>query len=163
MMFRGTPLSETQDCPAPQFGEGAVPKFVPVILKPIWIGPSGSDMPVMLGPTVNFIPLLATLPTVTITLPVVAVAGTVTVIEVEFHADADPAETPLNVTVLVPCVDPKFVPVIVTEIPVGPPEGDRLVMVGPVPTAKYMPLLAVPPTVTTTFPEVAPVGTLITI
>jgi hypothetical protein len=27
---------------------------------------------------------------------------------------------PLNVTVLVPCVVPKFVPVIVTEVPTGP-------------------------------------------
>jgi len=133
-----------------------------VILKPIWSGPSVNEIPVMLGPTVNCIPLLATPPTVTITLPVVAPDGTFTVIEVALQVVAVPAETPLNLTVLVPCVDPKFVPVIVTATPVGPPDGDRLVIVGPVPTAKYIPLLGVLPTVTTTLPEVAPVGTLIT-
>jgi hypothetical protein len=101
-MVIGTPARETHDCPAPQFGDGAAPKLVPVILNPIWIGPSGSDMPVMLGPTVNFTPLLATPPTVTTTLPVVAVAGTLIVIEVEVQVGADPAEPPLNVTVLVP-------------------------------------------------------------
>jgi hypothetical protein len=37
---------------------------------------------------------------------------------------------PLNFTVLVPCVDPKFVPVIVTEAPTAPEFGDRLVMFG---------------------------------
>src|SRR5260221_8194843 len=36
------------------------------------------------------------------------------------------AAVPLNVTVLVPCVAPKFVPVIVTAVPTGPFVGDRL-------------------------------------
>ncbi len=40
------------------------------------------------------------------------------------------AAVPLNVTVLVPFVDPKFVPVIVTAVPTGPELGDRLVMLG---------------------------------
>ena len=40
------------------------------------------------------------------------------------------AVVPLNVTVLVPCVAPKFVPVIVTDVPTGPLVGDRLVMLG---------------------------------
>ena len=40
------------------------------------------------------------------------------------------AVVPLNVTVLVPCVAPKFVPVIVTAVPTGPLVGDRLVMLG---------------------------------
>jgi hypothetical protein len=40
------------------------------------------------------------------------------------------AAVPLNVTVLVPGVEPKFVPVIVTGVPTGPEAGDRPVMVG---------------------------------
>ncbi len=69
------------------------------------------------------------------------------------------AAVPLNVTVLVPCVDPKFVPVIVTAVPTGPEVGDRLVMLGADDTVKLTPLLATPPTFTTTFPVVAPLGT----
>lgn len=67
---------------------------------------------------------------------------------------------PLNVTVLVPWDAPKFVPAIVTEVPTAPEAGLRLVMLGGGGmTVKLMPLLAWPPTVTTTFPVVAPVGT----
>jgi hypothetical protein len=49
---------------------------------------------------------------------------------VGLHVVAVPAGVPPNVTVLVCCVDPKFVPVMVTEVPTGPEVGDRLVMVG---------------------------------
>jgi hypothetical protein len=42
------------------------------------------------------------------------------------------ATLPLKVTVLVPCVDPKFEPAIVTMAPTTPLEGDRLVIVGAV-------------------------------
>ena len=42
------------------------------------------------------------------------------------------AATPPNVTVLVPCVAPKFVPTIVTTVPVAPERGDMPVMAGPV-------------------------------
>ncbi len=70
------------------------------------------------------------------------------------------AAVPLKLTVLVPCVAPKFVPLIVTEVPAGPDVGDKLVMLGAgTVTVKLTPLLAWPPTVTTTFPVVAPVGT----
>ena len=59
---------------------------------------------------------------------------------------------PLNVTVLVPSVAPKFAPVIVTAVPTGPDVGrerrdrrrDR--------HREREPLLASPPTVTTTLP-----------
>ncbi len=44
------------------------------------------------------------------------------------------AAVPLNVTVLLPCVAPKLVPVIVTAVPTGPLVGDRLVRVGAVVT-----------------------------
>ena len=73
------------------------------------------------------------------------------------------AVTPLNFTVLVPCVVPKFAPLIVTDVPTTPDVGFRLVMLGGGGvTAKFIPLLATPPTVTTTFPVVAPVGTAAT-
>jgi hypothetical protein len=52
------------------------------------------------------------------------------------------ATVPLNVTVLVPCVAPKFVPVIVTEVPTVPEFGLRLVIFGFVAvTVKLTPLL----------------------
>jgi hypothetical protein len=65
-------------------------------------------------------PLLACPPTVTTTLPVVAPAGTVTVMLVVLQELAVPAGVPLKVTVLVPCVAPKFVPVMVIDVPTAP-------------------------------------------
>src|SRR5260221_7393283 len=71
------------------------------------------------------------------------------------------ATVPLNLTALLSCVAPKFAPVIVTEAPASPDVGFRLVMLGAgaAEIVKFTPLLARPPTVTTTFPVVAPVGT----
>jgi hypothetical protein len=43
------------------------------------------------------------------------------------------AETPLNFTVLVPCVLPKFVPVITTDVPDTPDVGFNPVIVGVLP------------------------------
>lgn len=103
-------------------------------------------------------PLLATPPTVTTTLPVLAPVGTGTTMLVAFQL-VGVAAVPLNVTVLVPCETPKFVPVIVTGVPAGPEVGLRLVILGGGGiTVKLTPLLATPPTFTTTFPVVAPVG-----
>ena len=54
---------------------------------------------------------------------------------------------------------------IVTAVPTVPDAGFRFVIEGggaDVVTVKFMPLLATPPTVTTTFPVVAPVGTDVT-
>jgi hypothetical protein len=94
-------------------------------------------------------------------LPVVAPLGTLTVMLVALQALAVPADVPLKVTVLVPWLKPKFVPVMVTEVPTGPDVGDRLVMLGAgTVTVKLTPLLACPPTVTTTLPVVAPLGTV---
>jgi hypothetical protein len=71
------------------------------------------------------------------------------------------AVVPLNFTVLVPCVAPKFAPLIVTDVPTNPDAGFKLVMLGAgTVTVKLTPLLAAPPTVTTTFPVVAPAGTV---
>src|SRR5260370_36450986 len=107
----------------------------------------------------KFTPLPAIPPTVTTTLPVVAPLGTVTAMRVAFQF-AGVALVPWNVTVLVPCVEPKFVPVMVTAVPTTPEVGFRLVMFGAgVLTVKVTPLLAIPLTVTTTLPVVAPLGT----
>src|SRR5215469_208127 len=61
---------------------------------------------------------------------------------------------------MVPTVGPKFVPVMTTLVPMGPEIGLMVVMAGGGVTVKSMPLLATPPTVTTTFPVVAPEGTV---
>jgi hypothetical protein len=136
------------------------PKFAPVMVTEVPTGPEVGDRLVMLGgvKTVKVTPLLAIPLTVTTTLPVVAPVGTGATIEVALQV-VGVAAVPLNVTVGLPGVVPKFAPVIVTEVPTGPEVGDRLVMLGGVKTVKVTPLLAKPPTVTTTLPVVAPVGT----
>jgi hypothetical protein len=111
------------------------------------------------GTTVKLTPLLAWLETVTTTFPVVAPLGTGTTILVALQLVGVPA-VPLNLTVLVPWVDPNVVPVIVTEAPTAPEVGERLVIWGV--TVKFTPLLDLVPTVTTTLPVVAPVGTVAT-
>ena len=52
-----------------------------------------------------------------------------------------------------------MLPVIVTGAPTNPEVGFRLVMEGGRITVKLRPLLTTVPTVTTTFPVVAPIGT----
>ena len=140
------------------------PKFVPVIVTDAPTAPDVGLRLVIVGvaSTVKLDPLLATPPTVTTTFPVVAPAGTGTTMLVALQLLIVVAVVPLNVTVLVPCVEPKFVPVIVIDAPTAPDVGLRLVIVGVVSTVKLDPLLATPPTVTTTFPVVAPVGTFAT-
>jgi len=105
-------------------------------------------------------PLLAAAPTVTTTLPLVAPLGTGTRMLVADQL-VGVAVVPLNFTVLVPWLAPKFAPLIVTEVPTGPLVGERLVRLGVAAevTVYNDPLLATPPTVTSTFPVVAPVGT----
>ena len=102
--------------------------------------------------TVKLVELVAVpLGVVTRIAPVVAPEGTVAVIWVaEFTVKL--AEVLLKVTELV--VNPvplKFVPVIVTEVPTGPEDGVKLVIVGdgPVPTVKLVALVAVPNPVVT--------------
>ena len=110
----------------------AAPKIVPVIVTDVPTGPLVGDRLVTLGAgvvTVKVTPLLATAPTVTTALPVVAAAGTGTTM-----LDADQvvgvAVVPLKVTVLEPWVVPKLPPAIVTAVPNGPVAGDRLTIVG---------------------------------
>ena len=78
----------------------------------------------------NMTPLLTCPPTVTTTLPVIAPAGTGTVIEVALHL-VGVAVVPLNVTVLAPCAAPKFAPITVTNAPTGAEFGEKAVMAGP--------------------------------
>jgi len=138
------------------------PKFAPVIVTEVPTTPDVGFRLVMLGAgavTVKLTPLLATPPTVTTTLPVVAPVGTGTTMLVALQLVGVPV-VPLNFTVLVPCVAPKFAPAIVTDVPTSPDVGFRLVMLGAgAVIAKFTPLLATPPTVTTTLPVVAPAGT----
>jgi hypothetical protein len=104
-------------------------------------------------------PLLATPPTVTTTLPVVAPDGTAATIDVALQLVIVVAAVPLNVTTLVPCVEPKLVPVIVTDAPIAAAFVDKLAMLGACSTVNGVPLLLIPFTLTTTFPDVAPLGT----
>src|ERR1700687_3471837 len=63
-----------------------------------------------------------------------AVLGTVATICVLLQLVTEAACTPLKLTVLLPCVAPKFDPVIVTTVPIPPKFGDTPVTKGEVPT-----------------------------
>jgi len=90
---------------------------------------------------------------------VVAPEGTQTTIFVALQL-VGVALVPLNLTVLVPCVEPKFDPVMVMQFPTAPDDADSALMLGGAfVTVKLTPLLARPPTVTTTLPVLAPLGT----
>jgi len=79
---------------------------------------------------VKFVELVTELqPTVTSIVPVVAPVGTVVVILVAVLA-VTIAVVPLNFTMLLAGVGSKLVPVMVTEVPVGPDNGVEEVMVG---------------------------------
>jgi hypothetical protein len=114
----------------------------------------------MFGPesTVKLTALLATPDSVTTTFPVAAAVGTGTTTLVGPQL-VGKAIVPLNVIVVEPWVGPKFVPVMVIEEPTEPELGDRLVMRGVGRNVKLTVLLAFPAAVTTTGPELAPLGT----
>src|SRR5713101_8801402 len=78
------------------------------------------------GVTVKVTPLLAVPPTVTVTGPVVAVVGTGASIAVAVQPVGAVA-TPLNLTALKPCVAPKLVPTVWTDVFLGPRFGVTLV------------------------------------
>jgi hypothetical protein len=67
-------------------------------------------------------------PTVTTMLPVDVPIGTVAVMLVSLHLLAV-AVVALNFTVLVPCMAPKFVPVMITEVAIAPEFGFEAVIV----------------------------------
>jgi hypothetical protein len=147
------PLKDTEPLP------WLLPKLDPETVTAAPTAPDEGERLEMLGVgrTVKLTPLLAWLETVTTTFPVVAPVGTVATILVELQL-VMLAVVPLNFTVLLPCEDPKVVPAIVIEAPTAPELGVRLLMWGT--TVKLFPLLATPPTVTTTFPVVAALGTV---
>ncbi len=106
-------------------------------------------------------------PTVTVIAPVVAPVGTEVVIVVAVEA-VTCAVVPLNFTMLLAAVVLKLVPVMVTAVPTAPLPGVKLLMVGVVVLAVVTVKLLddVPvfvPTITVTFPVVAPVGTVVVI
>lgn len=109
-----------------------VPKFDPVIVTELPPVPVVGDKLAMVGAgtTVNEEPLLSTPLTLTTTFPVAAPVGTVALIEVALQLPNEVTVVPLNFTVLVPLDEPKFVPVMVTNVPTAPDVGDRVVMVG---------------------------------
>jgi hypothetical protein len=111
----------------------------------------------MEGPGVKKIPLLATPLTVTTTSPATAPIGTTARMLVLLHDVIVVTAMPLKATVPVPCVVPKFDPVMVITPPTGPVDELRLVTIAG--TTKFAPMLANPATATTTVPEVAPAGT----
>src|SRR5260370_20729848 len=92
------------------------------------------------GTPVNATPLLFTPLALTTTLPVVAPLGTGATIDVALQL-VGVAAVPLHLTVLEPCVAPKFLPVIVTDAPTAPEVGDRLVMFGAGTPVNATPLL----------------------
>jgi hypothetical protein len=73
--------------------------------------------------------LLATPPTITTTFPVAAPVGTGTAMLVALQL-VGVAAVPLKVTVLLPALAPKFVPVIVMGVPNAPELGLRRVTLG---------------------------------
>ena len=109
-----------------------LPKPTPVMVT---LAPTGAEvgkMLVMVGGaiTVKEAPRLVWPPTVTTTLPVVAPAGTMTVMPVADQLEAVAARIPLKLTVLDPCGEPKFVPLMTTTDPAAAEAGNRLVMTG---------------------------------
>jgi hypothetical protein len=132
----------------------AAPKFAPAIVTDVPIDPEDGFKLITLGAgavTVKLAPTLAPPPTVTITLPVAAPAGTAAVILVALQL-AGVAEIPLKVTALVPCAVPKFVPVMVTAAPTRPDVGLKLVMLG---TDAVLFTFTVTAALVATFPEVS--------
>ena len=76
-------------------------------------------------------------------MPVVAPAGTVAMTLLALQLVTD-AAVPLNLTVLVPCVEPKFDPAIVTDAPTAPDVGDKLLILGVGRTVKLTPFVSTP-------------------
>jgi hypothetical protein len=119
-----TLANTTELCPC------VTPKFIPLIVTEVPEGPEEGERLEITGANVNETPLLETPPTVTSTRPVVAPDGAGTVMLVLLQLEGV-AGTPLNVTLLLPGVDPKPVPDIVTEVPGAPELGLKLVIPGP--------------------------------
>jgi hypothetical protein len=105
------------------------PKPLPAMVIDAPGAPDVAERLVIAGATVKTKLLLATAPTVTTTLPVVAPAGTGTTMLVSLHV-VGVAAVPLNLIVLVPCVAPNATPVTVIDAPIGPEVCERVVIDG---------------------------------
>ena len=115
-------------------------KSVPVMVTAVPEGPETGEKSVMLGAptttTENESALSAVPPgVVTAILPEMAPAGTVALSWVALRTSAE-AAVPLNVTAP---TSTKFVPLMVTSVPMGPEPGEKLVMVGSSTTPKPPP------------------------
>ena len=150
----GVPLKVTLPLPC------TVPKFVPAIVTEESVAPVFGVSEVITGvdATVKFTPALDTPPAiVTTTFPLLAPAGTATVMLPALH-ELTVAAVPLKLTVLPPCVAPKLEPAITTDEPTAPLLGVIVLMLGGGTTVKLTPALGTPDTVTTTLPVLAPAG-----
>ena len=106
-------------------------KLVPVITTTVPIAPVVGVKLLITGggPTTNAVAEVAVpVGAVTVIVPVVAPAGTVTVSCVAEATVNAVATVPLKLTAVVPV---KFEPRMVTTVPARPPVGEKLVMVGP--------------------------------
>ena len=121
------------------------PKFVPVIVTEAATAAELGETPLIAGVASNVKdPVLATPFTVTTTLPLGAADGTSAPMLVAAQVVAV-TDTPPMVSVLLPCVEPKFVPVIVTEAPAAALLGVTDTVVGPVIVVESMPFAVADP------------------
>ncbi len=143
----------------PNFTDVAPVKFVPVMTTNV-PGPPVVGVKLVIvgaGTTVKTAPVAVPPGFVTAMGPVVALAGTTVVIVVFVEGVKKADAEPLNVTAVAPR---KFVPVIVTVVPIPPLVGVKEVIVGG--SEKLVALVAViPAAVTAIGPEVAPAGTVV--
>lgn len=114
------------------------PKLTPVIVTEAPTNADVGEMPrIPAEVSVKSKPLLFRFDTLTTTFPVIVPPGTGAAIWVLLQL-VGVEVTPLNAIELDPCVEPKFVPVTVTDVPAGPLLGDRPVRFG---TAIFAPML----------------------
>jgi hypothetical protein len=145
-------------------------KFVPVMVTDVPTIPVAGLNPDKVGElggvTTKSFALVAVCPfTSTVITPVVVPTGTLVTILVAVGVPVMMATIPLNFTRLSLEVVLKFVPVIVTDVPMGPDTGLKLDIVGELGgvTVKSFALVATSPfTSTVITPVVAPTGTLVT-
>ena len=139
-------------------------KWLPLMVTDVPTAPLDGEKLLIVGAdplvTVKFDALVAVPDgVVTVILPVVAPLGTLAVIRPSF-ATLKLADVPLNRTLVAPV---KWLPLMVTDVPTTPLDGEKLLIVGadPLVTVKFDALVAVPDgVVTVILPVVAPLGTL---
>jgi hypothetical protein len=116
---------------------GEEPKLVPLMMTVDPTGAADGFRLKMPGPEkTNGTPLLDVPFTVTTTFPFCAPDGATATMLVAIQDVIEVAVIPLNFTVLEPWLEPKFAPLIVTDVPALPDWGLIPVMPGPPPTTK---------------------------